>query len=83
MAMSRVLVMQPSDELMSKVRLALDAVASQKQRVIRCPYCKHSAIIVFEDSRGHIQTKCNRCKRDVVIDVVNMRRSKPAQERIG
>lgn len=67
-----------SDEMMSMVLSAARAVKSQKQRVIRCPYCKHSALIVFEDARGHVQTKCTRCKRDVVIDVISMRKSRPA-----
>lgn len=80
--MSRVYAEPLSDEMMSLVLSAVRAVASQSQRVVRCPYCRHSAIIVFEDARGHVQTKCNRCKRDVVIDVLSMRRSKPAQERM-
>ena len=71
-----------SDEMMSLVLSAVRAVASQSQRVVRCPYCKHSAIIVFEDARGHVQTKCNRCKRNVVIDVMSMRRNRSARERI-
>lgn len=66
-----------SDEMMSLVLSAVNAVRSQKQRVVRCPYCKHSAIIVFEDTRGHVQTKCNRCKRNVVLNVLSMRRSRP------
>lgn len=77
--MNKCYVQPLSDEMMYKVLSAIEAVASQRQRVIRCPYCRHSAIIVFEDARGHIQTKCNRCKRDVVIDVVSMRRCRPLQ----
>ena len=48
----------PSPELMMKVRRARADVASQKQRKIRCPYCHHNTIVVFEDTRGHVQSKC-------------------------
>lgn len=80
--MSRMQHIEPlSDEMRGMVLSAVKAVASQKQRVIRCPYCRHSAIIVFEDTRGHVQTKCNHCRREVVLDVLSMRRSRPAQVR--
>lgn len=77
--MNRVRVEQPTDELLQKIHMAIEAVASQEQRVIRCPYCKHSAIIVFEDTRGHVQTKCKHCRREVVLNVLSMRRCKPSQ----
>ena len=60
--------------MMAKIRMARNAILSQKQRAIKCPYCQHNTIIVFEDTRGHVGTKCKACGREVVIDVVNMRR---------
>lgn len=38
----------PSPELMMKVRRARAAVASQKQRKIRCPYCHHNSMAVHQ-----------------------------------
>ena len=50
------------------------AIVNQKMRMVKCPYCGHNAIAVFEDSRGHIQAKCKACGRETVFDVINMRR---------
>lgn len=40
----------------------------------KCPYCKHNSIIVFEDTRGHVQAKCKVCGRETVFDVLSMRK---------
>lgn len=69
----------PSAEIMLKVRRARAAVAAQKQRKIRCPYCHHNSIIVFEDTRGHVQSKCKLCGNETVFDVLSMRRMRKAQ----
>ncbi len=66
----------PSPEMMDKVSRAIHAVASQKERKVRCPFCRHNAIIVYEDTRGHVKTKCTKCKSEVVIDVLNMRKAR-------
>ena len=34
----------------------------------------HLSIIVFEDTRGHVQTKCKACGRETVFNVLEMRR---------
>ena len=67
-------VITPSPEVMAKVIRAREAIASQQHRVIKCPYCKHNAIVVFQDTKGHVQTKCKHCGSEVVFDVLNMRR---------
>lgn len=54
-------VSEPSAEMQIKIIRAKDAIASQKPRIVRCPYCRHNSIIVFEDTRGHVQTKCKAC----------------------
>ena len=46
-------VSEPSAEMQIKIIRAKDAIASQKPRIVRCPYCRHNSIIVFEDTRGH------------------------------
>ena len=69
-------VSEPSLEMQQKIQRARRAISSQKMRMVQCPYCKHNAIAVFEDTRGHVQTKCKRCGRETVFDVLNMRRLK-------
>ena len=67
-------VSEPSPEMQEKIRRARCAIVNQKMRMVKCPYCGHNAIAVFEDSRGHIQAKCKACGRETVFDVINMRR---------
>ena len=67
-------ITEPSAEMQYKIVNARKAIATQKQRYIKCPYCQHNAIAVYEDTRGHVETKCKKCGRVTVFDVVNMRR---------
>ena len=69
-------VSEPSLEMQQRIQRARRAISSQKMRMVQCPYCKHNSIAVFEDTRGHVQTKCKRCGRETVFDVLNMRRLK-------
>ena len=79
-AMSRnIRVSEPSAEMQIKIIRAKDAIASQKPRTVRCPYCRHNSIIVFEDTRGHVQTKCKACGRETVFNVLEMRRLRRLQ----
>ncbi len=65
---------EPSAEMQMKIRRAREAIANQSRRTVKCPYCRHNAIVVFEDTQGHVQTKCKSCGREVVLDVLSMRR---------
>ena len=69
-------VTAPSLEMQEKIKRARRAIVSQKTRMVKCPYCQHNAIAVFEDTRGHVQAKCKRCGRETVFDVLSMRRLK-------
>lgn len=69
-----VTIVEPSEVLQIKMQNARDAIAAQRSRVIKCPYCRRNSIIVFEDTRGHVQAKCKACGRETVFDVINMRR---------
>ena len=51
-------VSEPSLEMQEKIKRARRAIASQKMRTVKCPYCQHNTIVVFEDTRGHVQAKC-------------------------
>ena len=65
-------VSEPSAEMQIKIIRAKDAIASQKPRTVRCPYCRHNSIIVFEDTRGHVQTKCEPSKEEVKNDLLSI-----------
>lgn len=67
-------ISEPTAEMQIKMKRACLAIAQQKKRMVKCPYCQHNAIGVFEDARGHIETKCKKCGRVSVIDVLSMRR---------
>ena len=69
-------VTEPSLEMQEKIKLRRRSIVSQKTRMVKCPYCQHNAIAVFEDTRGHVQAKCKRCGRETVFDVLSMRRLK-------
>lgn len=75
LAMKRtVKISEPAGEMQIKIIRACQAVAEQKPRAVKCPYCHRSAIIVFEDTRGHVQTKCKNCGKETVFNVLEMRR---------
>lgn len=67
-------ISEPSAEMMGKIIRARQAIAEQKPRFIKCPYCQHNSIVVYEDTRGHVETKCKKCGKVTVFDVMNMRR---------
>lgn len=67
-------ISEPSPEMMGKIIRARQAIAEQKPRFIKCPYCQHNSIVVYEDTRGHVETKCKKCGTVTVFDVMNMRR---------
>lgn len=67
-------ISEPSSEMMGKIIRARQAIAEQKPRFIKCPYCQHNSIVVYEDTRGHVETKCKKCGKVTVFDVMNMRR---------
>ena len=67
-------VTEPSAEMQKKIRMARIAISTQKVRMVKCPYCQHNTIAVFEDTRGHVQAKCKQCGRETVFNVLSMRR---------
>ena len=66
-------VQEPTPELIEKIRRARVAISQQKPRYLKCPYCQHNAIAVYEDTRGHVESKCKKCGRITVFDVLNPR----------
>lgn len=74
--MRRAYVQQPSSEWREKYLRAKERIVCQTKRDIRCPHCNHIAFAVYSDSVGFIETKCKKCKREVLIDLVSMRRTR-------
>lgn len=46
-------ITEPSAEMLGKIVRARQAIAEQKQRYIKCPYCQHNAIAVYGYGNGH------------------------------
>lgn len=74
--MNKVITNAPSDELLMKIQCARECIRNKTRREIRCPYCKRIACIVYADSTGYIETKCEKCKQTIIIDLINMRKLK-------
>ncbi len=72
-------VSEPSAEMQIKIKQARQAIADQEPRMIKCPYCHHNSIVVFGDTRGHVQTKCKLCGKETVFNVLEMRRQRRLQ----
>ena len=64
-------ITEPSAEMLGKIIRAREAIAAQKPRYIKCPYCQHNSIVVYEDTRGHVEKKCGKV---TVFDVLSMRK---------
>ena len=59
-------------------RLELSAKESERLtlRDIRCPYCNFILTRVFSDAGGHYLAKCQKCKRQIVLNLAYFRRQK-------
>lgn len=66
----------PTPELMAKIRRVRVAIAEQQPREIRCLHCKRKIGVAFEDTRGHFETKCEKCGKIVLLDLVNARKTR-------
>ena len=67
-------ITEPSQEMLDKIIRAREAIVAQRPRYIKCPYCQHNSIVVYEDARGHVETKCKKCGKVTVFDVLSMRK---------
>lgn len=45
-------------------------------RDIHCPYCNFIITRVFSDAGGHYLAKCQKCKRQVILNFAYFRRQK-------
>jgi ribosomal protein S27E len=58
------------EPILERVRRHSAGTEAMKTRTLKCHYCQHSAIVVYEDSRGHIQARCKKCGEESVYNVV-------------
>lgn len=66
----RIHIKEPSADVMQIIWRSMLAISEQKPRIIKCHYCHHTAIVVFDDTRGHIQSKCKLCGKENIFEVV-------------
>jgi DNA-directed RNA polymerase subunit RPC12/RpoP len=59
-----------SESVLAKVRKHSAGTEAQRTRVLLCHYCNHKAIVVFEDSWGHVKAKCKKCNKESIYNVV-------------
>ena len=58
------------ESVLEKVRRHSEGAEHLKSRTLLCHYCNHKAVIVFDNSRGHIQAKCKKCGNEAIYNVV-------------
>ena len=58
-----------SESVLAKIRKHSTGTETLKTRALTCHFCEHKAVIVYEDSRGHIQTKCQKCRKQSIHNV--------------
>ena len=57
------------EEVLARIRKHSAGSEDKKPRNIGCLYCGHMTIMVYEDSRGHVQAKCKKCRREAIYNV--------------
>lgn len=66
----------PTAETLEKIRLSRIAVEGAPSKDVRCPYCGRLLLRKYPDTTGHIDGKCDKCGKQMVIDLVSWRRSR-------
>lgn len=51
----------PSVAVQVDIRPAQEGLYRQRDRYIQCPHCHHKLFAVYNDTSGHIATKCKKC----------------------
>ena len=57
------------EEILAKIQKHSAGTDNLESRAIGCHYCRHKTIIVYENSRGHINAKCKKCQRAAIYNV--------------
>jgi ribosomal protein S27E len=59
-----------SDSILDQIRKHTNGTETLSSRALKCHYCGHKTIIVFEDSYGHVQAKCRKCGREAIYNTL-------------
>lgn len=61
-------------ELRRKMERSYAESLSLTERSLHCPYCAFRIQTVFSDARGHLRSKCPKCKEITVFNLAYFRR---------
>ena len=59
-----------SPDVLAKIKRLKNEVEGMETKNLNCPYCNHRAFVVYEDARGHLQSKCKKCGQEAIFNVV-------------
>ncbi len=59
-----------SPDVLAKIRRLKNEVEGMETKNLYCPYCNHRAFVVYQDARGHVQTRCKKCGQEAIFNVV-------------
>ncbi len=58
-----------TDEILQNIRKHEAGTNGLKRRALRCHYCNHKEVEIFEDARGHVKAKCGKCGHEAIYNV--------------
>lgn len=63
----------PSPEVQERLRRSRQEVKELTRRELRCPHCNFLMDYVYSDMQGHRESKCQKCKRSVILNMAYFR----------
>ena len=72
----RVTAKTPTTDTLEKVRISKAEVEGTAPKEVRCPFCGRLLVRKYPDTKGHIDGKCGKCGKEMVIDLLCWRRSR-------
>jgi len=57
------------ESVLAKIRKHSEGAENLSSRFLPCHYCKHNAIMVYADSKGHVGAKCRKCGKSAIYNV--------------
>ena len=66
----------PTPEIQRKLELCVKEAAGLTLRDVRCPFCNFLVSRVFSDVGGHYLAKCQKCKKESILNFAYFRRQR-------
>lgn len=63
-------------DIQRKLILSQKESATLERRDLNCPYCGFLLDRIFSDATGHRESKCQKCKREIIINMAYFRKVK-------